>query len=173
MSRISHQITPSIAKITRPISAGSLPRKRLFDYMDQCMHRPVVWVSGPAGCGKTTLISSYLEARALPCLWYQVDQGDTDLSTFFYYMGLAVKKAAPRRKPLPLLTPEYLQGLPTFTLRYFEKLCTYLKPPCAIVLDNYERVPDDSSFHEMVRWGLDAIPEGIILQQALRPADKH
>ena len=163
MSRISHQITPSIAKITCPISAGSLPRKRLFDHLDECMRRPVVWVSGPAGCGKTTLTSSYLETRTLPCLWYQVDQGDTDLSTFFYYMGLAAKKAAPKRKSLPLLTPEYLQGLPTFTLRYFEKLCTYLKPPCAIVLDNYERVPDDSSFHEMIRWGLDAIPEGITM----------
>ena len=161
MSRISRQSSPSIAKITRPIASGALPRKRLFDHLDECMQRPVVWVSGPAGCGKTTLISSYLEARTLPCLWYQVDQGDTDLSTFFYYMGLAAKKAAPKRKPLPLLTPEYQLGLPTFTLRYFEKLCTYLKPPCAIVLDNYERVPDDSSFHEMVRWGLDAIPEGI------------
>jgi LuxR family transcriptional regulator, maltose regulon positive regulatory protein len=161
MSRISRQSNPSIAKITRPIASGALPRKRLFDRLDECLHRPVVWVSGPAGCGKTTLISSYLEARTLPCLWYQVDQGDTDLSTFFYYMGLAAKKAAPTRRPLPLLTPEYQLGLPTFTLRYFEKLCASLKPPCAIVLDNYERVPDDSTFHEMIRWGLDAIPEGI------------
>jgi LuxR family maltose regulon positive regulatory protein len=161
MRSLSRQSSPSIAKITRPIPTGTLPRKRLFDHLDDCMQRPVVWISGPAGCGKTTLISSYLEARKRPCIWYQVDQGDSDLSTFFYYMGLAAKKEAPKRKPLPLLTPEYLQGLPTFTLRYFERLCTFLKPPFAIVLDNYERVPDDSPFHEMIRWGVDAIPQGI------------
>jgi ATP/maltotriose-dependent transcriptional regulator MalT len=89
----------------------------------------VIWVSGPPGCGKTTLVSSYIEARKLPCLWYQIDEGDTDPATFFYYLGLAAKRAAPRkRKPLPLLTPEYLQGISTFTLRYFEELYDRLNP---------------------------------------------
>jgi LuxR family maltose regulon positive regulatory protein len=161
MRSLSRQSSPSIAKITRPIPTGTLPRKRLFDHLDDCMKRPVVWISGPAGCGKTTLVSSYIEARKLPCIWYQVDQGDSDLSTFFYYMGLAAKKAAPKRKPLPLLTPEYLPGLSTFTLRYFERLFTFFEPPFAIVLDNYERVPDDSPFQEMIHWGVDTVPEGI------------
>jgi len=90
----------------------------------------VIWVSGPPGCGKTTLVSSYLEARKLPCLWYQLEAGDADPATFFYFLGRAARKAAPRkRKPLPLLTPEYLQGIPAFTQRYFEELYTRLNPP--------------------------------------------
>jgi LuxR family maltose regulon positive regulatory protein len=161
MRSLSRQSSPSIAKITRPIPTGTLPRKRLFDHLDDCMKRPVVWVSGPAGCGKTTLVSSYLEARKLPCIWYQVDEGDADLSTFFYYMGLAAKKIAPKRKPLPLLTPEYLLGLSTFTLRYFEKLFSYLKKPAVIVFDNCERVHGDSPFYNMICWGLNAITEGV------------
>jgi LuxR family maltose regulon positive regulatory protein len=45
-------------------------------------------------------------------------------------MGLAAKRAAPRkRRPLPLLTSEYLQGISTFTLRYFEELYSRLNPP--------------------------------------------
>jgi ATP/maltotriose-dependent transcriptional regulator MalT len=48
--------------------------------------RPVIWIAGPAGCGKTTLVSSYLEARGIPCLWDQIDQGDADPATFFYYL---------------------------------------------------------------------------------------
>jgi DNA-binding SARP family transcriptional activator len=128
-------------------------------------------------------VSSYIEARKIPCLWYQVDQGDADIATFFYYMGLAVKKAAPRkRKPLPLLAPEYLQGISTFTLRYFEELYSRLIPPrpplkkkvppypslkkggkggFIIVFDNYQEVPANSPFHEVILNGLSRIPEGI------------
>lgn len=151
-----------MSKVTRPILTEVLPRKRLFSLLDHMRKRPIIWLSGPAGSGKTTLVSSYLEARKLPCLWYQIDQEDSDPATFFYYMGQAAKKASPhKRKPLPLLTPEYRQGIPTFTLRYFENLYGRLKIPSVVVLDNYQEVPDGSPFQEVVLNGLSYIPEGI------------
>jgi len=154
--------SPTIAKVTRPIPTGVYPRKRLFDLLDRKRNRPIIWVSGPPGCGKTTLVTSYLEAKKFLCLWYQIDRGDADLATFFYYLGLAAKKATPRkRKPLPLLTPEYMHGLPTFTLRYFENLFHRLKSPSFIVFDNYQEVPVESPFHEVIRHGLSNIPKGI------------
>jgi LuxR family maltose regulon positive regulatory protein len=169
-----------MSKVTRPILVGIYPRKRLFSLLNQMRKQPVIWVCGPPGCGKTTLVSSYIEARKIPCLWYQVDQGDADIATFFYYMGLAAKKAVPRkRKPLPLLTPEYLQGISTFTFRYFEELYSRLiplsppfNPPSPslvkggkggfiIVFDNYQEVPTSSPFHEIILNGLSRIPEMI------------
>ncbi len=161
----------TIAKVTRPISKGVYPRKRLFDLLDCQRKYPVIWVSGPPGCGKTTLVTSYLETKESSCLWYQVDEGDADPATFFYYLGLAAKKATPRkRKPLPLLTPEYLPGLPTFTLRYFENLFHRLKAPSFLVFDNYQEVPLESSFHEVIRHGLTNIPKGIIVIMISRSA---
>jgi LuxR family transcriptional regulator, maltose regulon positive regulatory protein len=124
--------------------------------------QPVVWVSGPAGCGKTTLVSSYLEACVIPCLWYQIDESDSDPATFFYYLGQVAQKASPRkRKPLPLLTPEYLQGVPTFTRSFFENLYGRLKTPSVLVFDNYQEVPAESPFHEVILNGLSQIPEGV------------
>lgn len=147
------------AKITRPTVAGVVQRERLFTQIDRAAGRPVTWLCAPGGSGKSTLVASYLDARQRPCIWYQCDEGDSDLATFFYYMGLAAKKAAPRhKKPLPLLTPEYLAGIPTFTRRYFETLfnrCT------TIVLDNYQDLPADSPFHDMIATGFDVIPEGV------------
>jgi DNA-binding SARP family transcriptional activator len=151
-------------------------RKRLFGLLDAAMRRPVVWVSSPAGSGKTTLVSTYLESRGRPCIWYQCDEGDSDPATFFYYMGLAAKEAAPRRrKPLPLLTPEYLKGTNTFARRYFEELydriaslplperdpATKGKTGFAVILDNYQDVPAGSPFHDAIANGLDIVPEGV------------
>ncbi|MBI4767289.1 MAG: hypothetical protein HY787_22300 [Deltaproteobacteria bacterium] len=151
-----------IAKITRPRIRGIFPRERLYRRLDETRKYPVTWISAPAGSGKTTLIAGFLEAKKIPCLWYQVDGGDTDPATFFYYMGQAAKKTSPtKRKPLPLLTREYFQDIPTFSLRYFENLFSRLKPPAIMVLDNYQTIPVESFFHEVINNGFNAIPEGI------------
>lgn len=158
------------AKITPPDPLGAIPRKRLFRIIDRCRKKPVVWITGPAGSGKTTLVSSYLQQRKLPCLWYQVDDGDGDLASFFYYMGLAAGKAAPRyRRPMPLLTPEYLQGIPTFTRRYFEELYGRLcrqrttsngSNGFVIILDNFHEA-SSPDFQGMIGHAMENIPSGI------------
>jgi ATP/maltotriose-dependent transcriptional regulator MalT len=160
----------SIAKLTQPSPAGILPRERLFREIDQKRSYPVIWITAPAGSGKTALVSSYLAVRNLPCLWYQVDEGDGDIASFFYYLGLSARKAFPRKKqPLPKLTPEYLKDTAVFTRRYFEKLYgrvlsrrSFLtKGGLVMVFDNYQEAPEGSAFHETVRQGLSEIPKGI------------
>lgn len=154
----------AIAKITRPFLSRTVHRDRLFSLLDQGRAKPLIWLSSPAGSGKTTLAASYLEERGLSCLWYQVDEGDADIATFFYYMGLAAQKASPSdMQPLPVLTPEYVQALAAFSQRFFEALCQRLKSPLFIVLDNYQNVPDDSPLHALIAAGIDALPTGITL----------
>lgn len=115
------------AKITRPGLSGGVQRKRLFGVLEDLMEKPVIRVSSPAGSGKTKLISSHLDFRKFPCIGYQCDERDSDLATFFYYMGLAAKKAAPRyKKLLLLLTQQFADGISTFTRKYFEQLYSRL-----------------------------------------------
>jgi len=106
----------SLAKITRPRPEQVLARTRLLQRLDRA--RKIVWVVAPPGAGKTTLVADYVARRKLTCLWYQIDEGDADIAAFFHYLGLAARKAAPRkRKSLPHLTPEYGAGLNAFTRR--------------------------------------------------------
>lgn len=132
-------------------------------------------MTGPGGYGKTTCVASYIQARDLPCLWFQVDSGDADLATFFYYLGLAGKKAAPRkRKPLPVLTPEYMRGIPEFSRNFFAELFNRLQQPAVLVFDNYHEVADDAPLHGALLEGLARIPERvavILVSRRLPPPD--
>lgn len=149
-------------KIASPRMSGILQRERLFRSLDLGLERPALWVSGPGGAGKTTLVASYVAARALPALWYQLGEGDADPSTFFYNLGQAVKQTFPRsRKQLPLLSMEYQSSLPSFTNRYFAQLFQLLAHPIVIVLDNFQNIPGTSILHELIRAGIESTPSGI------------
>jgi LuxR family transcriptional regulator, maltose regulon positive regulatory protein len=162
-----------MSKISRPLQKGVCLRHRLFKKLNSLCHLPVIWISAPAGSGKTTLVSSYINHRKKPCLWYQLDSGDEDLATFFYYMGQAIRKAAPDfRNPMPPLTPEYLRGFTTFAVRYFEELNRRMKKPFTLVLDNYQDVAEDANLHEVIVHAIAQIPDGrsvIIISRSEAP----
>src|SRR2546426_9890797 len=98
----------SLGKAARRSLTGILSRTRLFALLDRGREGPAVWVSGPPGCGKTTLGASWLDHASAPYLWYQLDEGDADVATFFYYLSLAAAdlEAGEGGRPPPL-TPEY------------------------------------------------------------------
>ena len=149
----------SLGKTTRPSLAGTLPRQRLFSLLDKGRESPIVWISGPPGCGKTTLAASYLDRASMPCLWYQLDEGDADVATFFYYLRLAAEELeAHEAEPLPVLGPEY--HLPIFTRRFFQSIYARLKSPFAVVFDGYQELPASSGLHEVMRIALSELPPG-------------
>ncbi|HMA66584.1 MAG TPA: hypothetical protein VKO20_02085, partial [Desulfosalsimonadaceae bacterium] len=151
----------SLAKITMPRLQKVLHRQRLFRLLDKSRSYPGIWVSGPGGSGKTTLIASYIEQHHLPCLWYQIDERDADIATFFYYLGVAGKKLAPEKKDLPHLNPEYAPGIAAFTRRFFEDLFDRMEKPGVFVLDNYQDALPDCLLHEVLSSALKVVPEDL------------
>ena len=155
------QSNVQLAKLSRPTLAGTVSRARLFSQLDSFRESSVIWVSGPPGSGKTTLVADYLDTFALDYAWYQLDQGDADVATFFYYMTQALEgREPPATGSLPAFAYEYLGDLSAFTRRYFREFFSRLTTPFALVFDNYHEVPAQSRLHEVIRDGLEEIPEG-------------
>ena len=159
-----HTSPPLVNKIT-PITVGNvLQRDRLFALLRREPPTAAFWISGPGGCGKTTLIASYLAHEDLPCLWYQVDALDGDPATFFYYFGQAAATLlVPADPPMPLLTPEYLPNIETFILRYFENLYQRLQPGAWIVFDNFQDAPDGSILAQILTVAIQQAPPHVTL----------
>jgi len=154
-------MNPIPAKIARPRPVQVLVRMRLFRLLDQVRKRPVIWVTSPPGSGKTTLVRSYLDRGKLKNLWYQVDEGDSDVATLFHYLGLAVRQAAPRsRKPLPQLAPEYGPKPNAFFRLFFQALFARFKTRPVLVFDNYQEVPAEAAFHAAMVEAIEQIPAG-------------
>ena len=148
-----------MAKLMAPSISDVLHRDRLFKRLDSRRKQPVVWVAGPGGAGKTTLLASYLASKNVPFLWYQVDEGDTDPATFYYFLKLAVKRLIPgKRIRLPEFSLEHLSNIGPFSRLFFRHLFTLLPHPLIIVLDNYQMVPEDALLHEIVAIAAGEVP---------------
>ena len=154
-----------LAKLTRPRLHGAVARERLFAQLDEARsRRSAICIVGPPGAGKTTLAASWLDARNAKGIWYQVDAGDTDLATFFHYLGQAAKTFARKGlQPLPALTPEYLNDVAGFSRRFFRELFSRLPDGSVLVLDNYQEVASDQPFHGLVAEAVAEVPAGLVL----------
>lgn len=149
----------ALAKLTRPRLGRLLDRARLFRLLDT--RRPLAWVWGPPGAGKTALVSSWLDARRPRALWLQCDAGDTSADAFVDYLARAAG-GAPRRGASREPARDVLRAL-------FERL----DMPFVVVLDDYHEIPADSPVHEVVRVAVDELPPGsriVVTSRAEPPA---
>ena len=82
-----------------PVASGTLiSRPRLTALLDESLKRPFTLVSAPAGFGKTTLLSAWVQS--LPAsnpyvAWVSLDDEDNDPQLFWAYILSALQKQQP------------------------------------------------------------------------------
>jgi LuxR family transcriptional regulator, maltose regulon positive regulatory protein len=151
-----------LAKISRPRLFNVVARERLFALLDANRGRPLLWIAAPPGSGKTALVASYLEARAVPGIWYQVDAGDSDPGSFFVHLSLAAGAFAVEDSlALPRFAPEHHADIGAFARLYFRALFARLPGDSVLVLDNYQEAGNDVMLNELLRQAATEIPPGI------------
>jgi ATP/maltotriose-dependent transcriptional regulator MalT len=148
-----------MAKIIRPRFARTHRRGDLLSLLDVLNPAPLIIVSGLVGAGKTALVSSYVESRNVPCLWYQLDKGDENPATFFYYLNIAAADILPRNKgDVPLPSPECMAGDSEHVKVYFRDFYQYLEAPFLLVFNDYQELQPDSPLQQIIRVACDEVP---------------
>lgn len=153
------------AKLSPPRPQNAVARERLFDWIDAQQGRNgAIWIVGPPGAGKTTLVASYCQARKLRCLWYRLDADDNDLGRFFAFFGhaadaIGIKSQKAQR---PIFEAEHLRQPLGFARVWFRSIFASLPRPLVVVLDNLEQaaLPDLPGLLACV---IDEIPQGVHL----------
>jgi ATP/maltotriose-dependent transcriptional regulator MalT/DNA-binding SARP family transcriptional activator len=166
----SHRPTPpvaTLAKFSRPRLFNVQKRERLFKLIDERRAHPILWIAGPPGSGKSTLVASYIESRKTPGLWFQADPGDADPATFFHYVRVGVGEIPGRRArdaaALPVFSAEYAGDLPAFSRRFMRELFALFPAGSILVVDNFHEPKADAAWRFAFAEGLREIPEGINL----------
>src|SRR6266705_4019795 len=66
-------------------------RPRLLDRLNEALHRNLTLISAPAGFGKTTLVSEWVEGIERPTAWLSLDEGENDPARFLAYLVAALQ----------------------------------------------------------------------------------
>lgn len=154
----------TISKTSPLVIENVLRRERLFTLLDRQSMTHSLWISGPGGSGKTTLVAHYLAERKIPHLWYDIDAMDGDPATFFSYFGQAA--ASLMESPawqMPLLTPEHLPRLETFVLGYFATLYQRIPPGSWLIFDNFQDAPEESPLLQIIVSAIKQLPRNFAI----------
>ena len=98
-------------KLYKPrVPKNYLHRSCLLIRLEKWVNRPMTLVCAPAGYGKSTLVSSWLDKSELPGAWISLGKNENDLRLFLSYMIAAVHTLFPEslEKTQKLLTASSL-----------------------------------------------------------------
>ena len=133
-------------KLHQPsIHENHIHRQRLLDRLDQRLQRPLTLVAAPAGYGKTTLVSCWLDASSSPSAWASLDKNDNDLRLFLNYFLAAVQTMFPdagreTQAMVNALTLPPVSTLAGSLINEFDRI----EKPFILVLDDFHIIKDES-----------------------------
>ncbi|MBT8453458.1 MAG: hypothetical protein KJO40_15955 [Deltaproteobacteria bacterium] len=153
------------SKLAAPKPAAKLvARPHLMELMDRCSAGRVTLISAPAGYGKTTLVTQWLDADpSTPIAWVSLDRLDNDLGRFVRYVAAALARVDAGR------LSETEESLSAFRLQpplvLAETLvldCERLSRRTVLVLDDYGFIRTEA-VHELVSALVSKLPSALHL----------
>jgi LuxR family maltose regulon positive regulatory protein len=138
-------------KLHRPrLPNDLLQRRRLVELLNHNTDHPLILVCAPAGFGKTTLVSIWLERMStsqgekeisLPSAWLSLDENDSDLNLFLRYFIAALRTIFNEGCPDTLALLQ-AQQLPPREVLYatFSNDLEKLPGEAILVLDDYHTI---------------------------------
>ncbi len=146
-----------------PPRAGTVARLRLTERLDGALRSKLTLISAPAGFGKTTLVSEWLDRRAehepeWRTAWLSLDEADSEVTRFLSYLIASLTTAAPgigetASRALEGAAPASFESVLTALLNEISSLPAHV----VLVLDDYHAV-DSEPVDQALAFLLDHLP---------------
>ena len=75
-----------------PVTDDYVIRTNLINELENNLNKPLSLLSAPAGYGKSTLVSQWLENTSALHTWISLDEEHNDLQSFLLYLCAAIEK---------------------------------------------------------------------------------
>ncbi len=155
--------------------SGLVSRPHLLNKLDQGAQKALTLISAPAGYGKTTLLSEWIDClqkmespSPWTVCWFSLDQGDNDPIRFLTYLTTALEKALPGVGAETQTVVQSSNSLHTATP--LSKLINELQDlprSVLLVLDDYQCI-SNPAIHDGITFLLDHLPLNVHLVIATR-----
>lgn len=159
-----------VTKLAIPlVRSDVVARVRLTNQLQLGIQRPLTLIAAPAGFGKTTLLSTWLEHAPLLAAWVSLEPDDDDLPRFWSYVFTALERVHPGRGASALNLLQVSDSLPPIetVLTVWINDLAALPQEVALVLDDYHLITAQS-IHRSVTYLLDHLPHQLHLVLATR-----
>lgn len=124
-----------------PMAADTLRRERLLSLAQTAARAPLTLVSAPAGYGKSTLVSQWLESLEQKSAWLSLDAEDRDIRQFLSYVVAALRGPCPDCCPgiVELLHSQVMPDVKSLAASFCNETET-LEEPVILVLDDFHKI---------------------------------
>ena len=156
-------------KFQRPrLDDDLVVRPRLMDQIDRGAERPLTLISAPAGFGKTTLLSAWLQDQGGCFSWISMDRNDDDPRIFLRYFVTAVHRNFPGicNDILAVLEAPELPSQDYLAAKLANAF-TALPERFVLALDDYHYIQDEV-IHQLLATLINHMPPKMHLKIATR-----
>ena len=172
-SRVRFKLADSallVSKLFIPhVRPERVPRLRLVELLNEGLHRKLTLVSAPAGFGKTTLLSQWIEQSPCCVAWLSLDAGDNDPTRFWSHVIASVNgfNSEVGQSALALLRSSEPPPIESVLMSLLNNLANSSDDDFAFVFSDYH-VIEARAIHEDMAFLLHHLPPRVHLVIATR-----
>jgi LuxR family maltose regulon positive regulatory protein len=149
-------------KLNKPNPTSKLIlRKEIIEKLEKGKDKKLTLVSAPAGYGKSTIISQWIDQCNLSYSWYSLDKSDNDIETFLQYVIAGIQS---KYKNLGVKAMKLLES---GSKSSFESVATYIINDISeieelfyIVFDDYHLI-ENKKVNNLLSFFLENLPPNI------------
>ena len=151
-----------LTKLHIPLAGNNIVhRSELFENLNTGLSRKLILVSAPAGFGKTTVVSDWIDQNKIPTAWFSLDNGDNDPADFLSYIisGIQSLHSAFGQSALKLLNSPNRPSVESIASLLINEILS-INQNFLLVLDDFHLIKSNEVL-KLVTYLLEHIPGNI------------